>query len=69
MGMNTTKPFEATHSEPIAAEVGDPDVFVIAYNHMSHFPFTGHKQGYLSFKIMGDGTNLAGQIMRNNLVD
>ena len=52
MGVNTPKPFESAYSEPIAAEVGNPDVFIIAYDHMSHRPFTGHEQGYLSFNIM-----------------
>jgi hypothetical protein len=69
MGVNTTETFEAAYSEPIAAEVGDPDMFVIADDHMSHFPFAGHEQGHLSFNIMGDGAKLAGQIMGNDLVD
>jgi hypothetical protein len=43
VGVNATKPFKAAYSEPIAAEVRDPDMFVIAHDHMSHFPFTGHK--------------------------
>jgi hypothetical protein len=69
MGVNTTKPLEAADSKPIAGEVGNPDVFVIAHDHVGHLPFTVHEQGYLSFNIMRDGANLAGQIMRDDLVD
>jgi hypothetical protein len=69
MGVNTTKSFETAYSEPIAAEIRNPDMFIIAHDHISHFPFTGHKHGHLSFYIMRDGANLAGQIMRNDLVD
>ena len=68
MGVNTTKAFKAANTKPIAAEVGNPDVFIIADDDMRHFPFTGHQQGYLPFNIMGDSANLAGQIMGYDLV-
>jgi hypothetical protein len=43
-------------------------MLVIAHDYKSHLSFSGDEHSNLSMDITGDGRNLAGQFMRNNLM-
>jgi hypothetical protein len=66
--MNASQTLEASRPQPDPAEVGDPDVLVISDNHIVHLALPGHQQGNLTFDLTGNGGDLAGQFMRDDLI-
>ena len=66
MGMDASKPFEAPRPQPDSAEIRDPDMLMIAHDHIGDLPFAGHQQGNLSVDFTGNGGNLAGYFVRDN---
>ena len=68
MGVDASKSLETPRPVPHPTEIGDPDVLIITHNHIGHLTRTGHEQGDLAFDLTGNGGNLAGQFMRDDLV-
>src|SRR4030042_1112338 len=67
MGMYAPKSLETPRSHPDPGKIGDPDVLIVAHNHIGNRPFTGHQQGNLAIDFTGNGGNLAGQFVGDNL--
>ena len=68
MGMNASETFKATWSQSVTGEVRDPDVLIIAHDHIGHLTLTCQQHGHLSFNFAGNGGNLPGKLAGYDLM-
>ena len=52
--VNAPKPLEPAFTQPVPAEIRDPQVFVVPDHHIGHIPFPVQQQGHLSVNLVGN---------------